>query len=180
VEPDRARGHLGSELGGAALNLSRERLQREAIATGFRSESLEKVIRLIGLLNGIFRDPELRGRLVLKGGTALNLFLFAVPRLSVDIDLNDIGSVDREGMAAERPGLEARLQAIFETDSFTVRRMPEEHAGGKWQLRYQGAQGLGGNLEVDLNFLHRVPIEPIRIMDSKPLGSFQVKGIPAR
>ena len=141
-------------------------------------ESLEKVIRLIGLLNGIFRDPELRGRLVLRGGTALNRFLFAVPRLSVDIDLNYIGSVDREGMAAERPGLEARLQAIFETDSFTVRRMPEEHAGGKWQLRYQGAQGLGGNLEVDLNFLHRVPIEPIRIMDSTPLGSFQVKGIP--
>jgi len=160
------------------LILSRERLQREAIATGFRPESLEKVIRLISLLNGIFRDPELRGRLVLKGGTAVNLFLFAVPRLSVDIDLNYIGSVDREGMAAERPGLENRLQAIFETDGFTVRRMPEEHAGGKWQLRYQGAQGLGGNLEVDLNFLHRVPIEPIGIMDSQPLGSYQVKGIP--
>ena len=109
---------------------------------------------------------------------ALNLFLFEVPRLSVDIDLNYIGSVDREGMEAERPALEARLQAIFETDDFTVRRMPEEHAGGKWQLRYQGAQGQGGNLEVDLNFLHRIPIEPVGIMDSQPLGSFQVKGIP--
>jgi predicted nucleotidyltransferase component of viral defense system len=160
------------------MKLSRERLQREAIATGFRPESLEKVIRLISLLSGIFREPELRGRLVLKGGTALNLFLFEVPRLSVDIDLNYIGSVDREGMEAERPALEDRLQAIFESDDFTVRRMPEEHAGGKWQLRYQSAQGLGGNLEVDLNFLHRIPIEPIGLMDSQPLGSFQVKGIP--
>ena len=50
-------------------------------------------------------------------------FLFEVPRLSVDIDLNHIGSVDREGMEAERPALEARLQAIFETDDFTVRRL---------------------------------------------------------
>jgi len=158
--------------------LSPQRLQREAIATGFRPESLEKVIRLISLLEGIFREPELRGRLVLKGGTALNLFLFDVPRLSVDIDLNYIGAVDREGMEAERPSLEARLQAIFVADSFQVRRMPDEHAGGKWQLRYQGAHGQGGNLGVDLNFLHRVPLEPVTVLDSKVLGSYQVKSIP--
>ena len=152
--------------------LSPQRLQREAIATGFRPESLEKVIRLISLLEGIFREPELRGRLALKGGTALNLFLFDVPRLSVDIDLNYIGAVDREGMEAERPSLEARLQAIFVADGFQVRRMPDEHAGGKWQLRYQGAHGQGGNLGVDLNFLHRVPLEPVTVLDSKVLGSY--------
>jgi len=111
--------------------LSPQRLQREAIATGFRPESLEKVIRLISLLEGIFREPELRGRLVLKGGTALNLFLFDVPRLSVDIDLNYIGAVDREGMEAERPSLEARLHAIFVADGFQVRRMS---ASGKRKM----------------------------------------------
>ena len=57
------------------------------------------MIRLIGLLSGIVRDPELRVRLVLKGGTALNLFLFTVPRLSVDTDLNYIGSVVLNGKA---------------------------------------------------------------------------------
>lgn len=160
------------------MKLSRERLLREAGATGFRSESLEKVIRLMGLLNGIFRHPDLRGRLVLKGGTALNLFLFDVPRLSVDIDLNYIGSAERTVMDAERPVLEAKLQAVFEADEFNVRRVPVDHAGGKWQLRYAGAQGQGGNLEVDLNFLHRIPLEPITIQDSRPLGSFQARGIP--
>jgi hypothetical protein len=95
-----------------SLNGSRERLLQEAGATGFRPESLEKVIRLIGLLNGIFGQPFLRDRLVLKGGTALNLLLFDVPRLSVDIDLNYIGSVSREGMEAERPELERRLQRV--------------------------------------------------------------------
>ncbi len=67
---------------------------------------------------------------------------------------------------------------MFETDDFGVRRMAVEHAGGKWQLRYLGAQGQGGNLEVDLNFLHRIPLEPIRVMDSKLFGSFQAKNIP--
>ena len=32
--------------------------------------------------------PSLRGKWVLKGGTALNLFVLRYPRLSVDIDLN--------------------------------------------------------------------------------------------
>ena len=160
------------------MKLSKERLLQEAGATGFRPESLEKVIRLVGLLNGIFSQPLLRDRLVLKGGTALNLFLFDVPRLSVDIDLNYIGSVSREGMEAERPDLERRLQRVFEADNFAVRRVPVEHAGGKWQLRYAGAQGQGGNLEVDLNYMHRVPLEPIRFQDSRTLGSFQAKEIP--
>lgn len=160
------------------MKLSRERLLHEAGATGFRPESLEKVIRLVGLLNGIFRHADLRERLVLKGGTALNLFLFDVPRLSVDIDLNYIGSAGRHGMEEDRPALEAKLQAVFEADEFSVRRMPVEHAGGKWQLRYAGAQGRGGNLEVDLNFLHRIPLEPIQTLDSKPLGTFQAREIP--
>ncbi len=36
--------------------------------------------------------------------------------------------------------------------------MPEEHAGGKWSLRYESAPGRTGNLEVDLNFMFRVPV----------------------
>lgn len=159
------------------MRLSTERLMQEAEATGFRPESLEKVIRLIRLLSGIFQDSYLRDRLALKGGTALNLFLFDVPRLSVDIDLNYIGAEETEGMKAERPSLEARLGSLFERDDFTIRKVPSEHAGGKWQLRYQGARGQGGSLEVDLNFLHRVPLDPPRFQDSRPLGSFRATGI---
>ena len=70
------------------MRLSRERLQREAAATGFRVEILEKVAQLLELLAGLNRHPYLKGRLALKGGTALNLFIFDAPRLSIDIDLN--------------------------------------------------------------------------------------------
>ena len=73
------------------MRLSRERLNREATTTGFRVEILEKVTLLLNLLDGFERHPYLKGRFALKGGTALNLFIFDVPRLSIDIDLNYIG-----------------------------------------------------------------------------------------
>jgi len=73
------------------MRISQERLAVEAQETGFRPEILEKVIHLLQLLETIQSHPDLQGHLVLKGGTALNLFLFDVPRLSVDIDLNYIG-----------------------------------------------------------------------------------------
>ena len=59
-------------------------------------------------------------------------------------------------MLAERPRIEQAVQAVFAREGFTVRRMPEEHAGGKWSLRYQSAAGQGGNLEVDLNFMYTI------------------------
>ena len=55
--------------------------------------------------------------------------------------------------------------------------MPAEHAGGKWQLRYPAASGQGGNLEVDVNFMFRIPLWPIQTMDSRPVGIWQAAGI---
>jgi predicted nucleotidyltransferase component of viral defense system len=40
--------------------------------------------------------------LALKGGTAINLTIFNLPRLSVDIDLDYTQNVDREEMLKSR------------------------------------------------------------------------------
>ncbi len=90
--------------------ISRERLYYTSESTGFRPEILEKVIYLIHLLNRFTEDPFLKNKFVLKGGTALNLFCFDYPRLSVDIDINYIGSSDREIMLQVRP-LRGNLKA---------------------------------------------------------------------
>ena len=102
------------------MRLSRERLLAESASTGFRPEILEKVAGLLALLEGINLHPYLKGRLALKGGTALNLFLLDVPRLSVDLDLNYVGAPDREGMLAERPKIEAALRAVCEREGIEV------------------------------------------------------------
>jgi len=70
------------------VRISSETLANQAEATGFRPDMLEKVALLLQLLDAVRSHPFLKDKLVLKGGTALNLFIFDVPRLSIDIDLN--------------------------------------------------------------------------------------------
>ena len=159
------------------MRISIQRLQGEAEATGFRTEMLEKVAHLLHLLGTIQTHPFLRDKLALKGGTALNLFLFDVPRLSVDIDLNYVGAGPRDEMMAERPKLEDALGAVFAREGFSVKRIPVDHAGGRWALRYESALGTGGNLEVDLNYMFRVPLWTPNPRDSRPIGSFRATGI---
>ena len=159
------------------MKVSRERLIGESQSTGFRPEVLEKVIHLLNLLEGFNRHPFLKGRLALKGGTALNLFLFDVPRLSVDIDLNYIGAADRDTMMAERPKVEQAIQAVCSREGMNITRVPTDHAGGKWRLRYESALGEGGTLEVDLNFMFRVPLWAVT-RRSAAVGSYSATQIP--
>ncbi|RLE04994.1 MAG: nucleotidyl transferase AbiEii/AbiGii toxin family protein [Bacteroidetes bacterium] len=149
-----------------------------AESTGFRVEMVEKVLHLLNLLDTLNSHPFLKGKWVLKGGTALNMFMLDLPRLSVDIDLNYIGTLDREGMLMDRPKLEQAAQAVFSREGFTTKRVPAEHAGGKWRLSYQSFTGQSGNLEVDLNFMFRQPLWDIQLADSHSLGDFQAKSIP--
>lgn len=159
------------------MKISKELLIRESSRTGFRMEILEKVWHLMNVLEGINAHPFLQNRLVLKGGTALNLFIFDLPRLSVDIDLNYIGMPDREGMMSERPNVEKAMESVFQRENLMIRRIPTKHAGGKWQLKYQGVLGNQGNLEVDLNFMFRIPLWDIQNYSSKVTGHYQIHGI---
>ncbi len=160
------------------MTLTRTEILEIAAETGFDSVMLEKVVRLIGLLNMLNTHPYLKGRWVLKGGTALNLFFVNMPRLSVDIDLNYVGALERDTMLQQRPKVEQALLAVFSRDGFHVRRMPTDHAGGKWTLGYQTVTGQPGNLEVDLNFMFRQPLWDPGRRDSVVLGRFQAFGIP--
>ena len=153
-------------------------LQREAADAGFRAEPLEKVIRLLGLLEGFRSHPFLKSRVVLKGGIALNLFVFDAPRLSVDIDLNYAGAAGRETLLAERPKIEQAIHAVCGRLGVHVRRVPGEHAGGKWRLSYTSVTGRPGVLEVDVNFLLRTPLWAPAASDSRRLGAFGVTQVP--
>ncbi len=153
-------------------------LQRQAETTGFRPEPLEKVLHLIELLEGLRSHPYLRTRIALKGGTALNLFVFDLPRLSIDIDLNYIGSADRETMLAERPRVEQAIRAVCQRSGIEIRRLPKEHAGGKWRLSYNRVAGGSGALELDVNFMLRTPLWPPSLLDSRPVGSFAATSVP--
>lgn len=157
--------------------LSREQLQALAAGAGYPVESYEKVYTLVRLLDGLRAHPFLRTRLALKGGTALNLFVLDLPRLSVDIDLNYIGAADRATMLAERRRVEQALEQVFGRLGLTVKKAPSEHAGGKWRLSYTTALGRSGTLEVDLNFMLRVPLWTPVARDSHEIGEQVAKQV---
>lgn len=138
---------------------SREYLERMSQRTDFPTESLQKQMTLLDLLREISRHPLLRKKFALKGGTAINLFWFPLPRLSVDIDLNYVSSADRDTMLKDRPILEEALKKLIESRGISVEHVPtKEHAGGKWRLRAPSTFGGNFTLEIDLNYLMRVPV----------------------
>ncbi|KGM38556.1 hypothetical protein JY97_15530 [Alkalispirochaeta odontotermitis] len=149
-----------------------------AESTGFNPAIVEKALHLLNLLNNLNSHSFLKRKLALKGGSAINLFMFNIPRLSVDIDLNYISAVDRGMMLQDRPKVEKAVESVFAREGFTVKRKPIEHAGGKWRLSYQSYIGLTGNLEVDLNFMFRQPLWEVSPADSQFLGDVRARNIP--
>lgn len=158
--------------------LTREELQRAAAEGGFDTESYEKVSVLVALLEGVRSHPYLGPRMVLKGGTALNLFVLDLPRLSVDIDLNYVGVADRETMLAERPHVERAIEQVCGRQGVTVKRVPSDHAGGKWRLSHTSALGGTRTLELDINFVLRTPLWPIEFSDCRPIGGMRATRVP--
>jgi len=148
--------------------MSKVLLLREARANNYKPEILEKVYCLLTTLNQFMSVPYLLERLVLKGGTALNLFYFdEVPRLSVDIDLNYIGQLEREEMLQERPLINEAIYQILQQNRYELDRNPAHYAGGKMVWRYPSVLGQKGNLEIDLNYMYRQPLWPVKLLTPK-------------
>jgi predicted nucleotidyltransferase component of viral defense system len=128
--------------------------------TGFQPQVADKVIRLVLVLDRLSTHPFAKDRLCLHGGTALNLFVLGVPRLSVDIDLNYIGSTDRTRMLDERPAIERAVMDIAHELGFVVTAGKPEHSGRSFRLQYQTRYG-ADNVKIDIDYLNRSPLLPV-------------------
>ncbi len=104
---------------------------------------LEKVLRLVEVLPEIDRHPLLTQVLVLKGGTSLNVFHLNLPRISVDLDFNYIGQVDRDQMRTQRAPVESAIEAVVRSLGYPAIRAGFEntHASTRWELPYAEAGG---------------------------------------
>ena len=157
---------------------SRETLQDIAAERQLQPATLERVIRLIDILDAFGADTLIGPRVALKGGTALNVFHSDLDRLSVDIDVNYVGALEKEQMDADRPGLEDRIERLMESKGYAARREPSEHAGGKSIYRYASALGGAGTIEIDINYLYRGPLYGVDRMPSAAIGSYQATNVP--
>ena len=125
--------------------MSKKELLREARIRGYQPEMFEKMKWIFMLLRQMMSVPNLKNHLVLKGGTALNLFyLNPAPRLAVDIDLNYLG--------AEHSSVTAAISQIFLHNQL-------ERDQSVW--RYLSVlEPDKVNLEVNLQFMNRQPLWP--------------------
>lgn len=133
-------------------------LERCALETGYSVGSLEKVVRLGELAGDISRDPLLGVVLALKGGSALNLCFTIPTRLSVDLDYNYVGRAGRAEMLADRPRVEQAVEQLALRRGYRVQRSKDTFAGRKLYLAYASARGPRDRIEVDLNFMFRMPL----------------------
>ncbi len=158
MEPDSTGKCFGEKMG-RIQGITEDILQSISNSTRFRIDVIEKIIRMNDFLENIFKHPYLKKRVLLKGGTGLNLCYLDKPRLSVDIDLNYIGSVDMETMQSERPEIKRAVQIIIKDKGYQILRAPTvAHAGGKWRLGYKDIYSDSKNLELDINYVFRSPI----------------------
>jgi hypothetical protein len=149
-----------------------------AAASTFPVDTLEKVLRLIRMLDLVSRHPFLGTRLALKGGTAINLFFRPAPRLSVDLDFNYIGAPDRPGMLREKPDIDRAVEQLAGGEGYQLQQGADEHAGRKFYLGYRNGLGVQDRIEIDLNYLFRIPLaQPERLTGWTPDPDVPCRGL---
>lgn len=124
------------------MQLDRMMLGRAAKEMGFVRDTFEKVCRLVDVLEFMGEDELLAKSIALKGGTAINLTIFDLPRLSVDIDLDYCKSIEREKMLADREMITDRISKYMTANGYTLSlKSKTYHALDSFVYEYVNAGG---------------------------------------
>ena len=127
-----------------------------AAQTHFLRDNLEKVLRLFGVLQFVSQNPKLNDCLVLKGGTAINLTVFDMPRLSVDIDLDFHNDCTRDEMLECRADINAEILAYMTSQGYQLSPSTKNpHSLDSWVFFYQNAGGNRDNIKIEVNYSMR-------------------------
>lgn len=138
------------------MQFDRTELGRKAKEMGFVRDTFEKVCRLSDILELFEQDDYLSIFLALKGGTAINLGLFDLPKLSVDIDLDLSGSFSKEQVIEIRRLLTERIQGyMVANDYLQSSRTRNHYALDSFVFDYINSAGLRDNIKIEINYMLR-------------------------
>ena len=143
-------------------NYNKSFLEKIAAETGFIRDNLEKVFRLCDVLRFLNANFTTSEYLSLKGGTAINLVVFNMPRLSVDIDLDFSKECSRSEMLDMRATInEEILNFMFAQGYALSPNTKNPHSLDSWVFYFQNAGGNKDNIKVEINYSMRNHILPI-------------------
>lgn len=137
--------------------------EKKVRQTGFIRDNLEKVYRLVDTLEYLNTNPLHKKSLALKGGTAINLTVFNMPRLSVDIDLDFCIRTTKEEMLAYRDLINDDLIKYMNTQGYSldIRKGKNPHSLDSLVFWYINSVGNRDNIKVEINYSLRSHILPI-------------------
>lgn len=153
-------------------------IARLASETHFLRDNLEKVLRLVGVLQFIMQNDKLNNCLVLKGGTAINLTIFEMPRLSVDIDLDFHKDCTREEMLQHRTIINTEILSYMTSQGYNLSpNTKNPHSLDSWVFFYQNAGGNRDNIKIEINYSMRrhIFVPQIRTVNVAFLQSIPIK-----
>ena len=141
---------------------SKTDLDRIAKESGFIRDNLEKVIRLVDILEHFNANPLLLESVALKGGTAINLTVFDLPRLSVDIDLDFIKKCNKDEMLKSREAINTEILNYMFVQGYTLNpNTKNPHSLDSWAFYYQNAGGNKDNIKIEINYSMRNHVYPL-------------------
>ena len=148
------------------MQFDRITLGRQAKELGFVRDTFEKVCRLADVLSFMESDALLSESLALKGGTAINLTIFNLPRLSVDIDMDYSNNVTRDTMLQEREQINGHISKYMTASGYSLSQKSKQyHALDSFVYEYVNAGGMKDNLKIEINYMLRCHVLPVSRRD---------------
>ena len=128
-------------------------MTEQARRLGFLTATFEKMTRLTEILRFINESKELRESLAIKGGTAINLTVFNLPRLSVDIDMDFTANTTKEETRAKRDRISKLLELYMTAEGYTKHRKSKStHILDSFVYSYTNIAGNSDNIKVEINY----------------------------
>lgn len=138
---------------------NRRELDVRARKYGFIRDTFEKVLRLRAILDFMNTQEYMREHLLLKGGTAINLTVFNLPRLSVDIDLDFVPNMSREETINEREHLTAILKGFMSDQGYSLSDSSRfSHSLDAFHYNYVNAAGNKDMIKIEINYSLRTHV----------------------
>ena len=128
----------------------------------FVRDTFEKVLRLSEILDFLNKDPLLKKSLALKGGTAINLTIFDLPRLSVDIDLDYTVNESKEQMLENRKIVSEKIKKYMFSEKYELSSKSKTyHSLDSFVFTYTNSAGMKDNIKIEINYSLRAHILPV-------------------
>ena len=130
---------------------------------GFVRDTFEKVLRLKEILKYFNEQEYLKDHLLLKGGTAINLTVFNLPRMSVDIDMDYTPNDSMKDMLEARSRITAIIKDYMKAEGYHLSPASRfSHSLDAFCYQYQNTGGNRDMIKVEINYSLRAHVlEPV-------------------